>query len=377
MQLHLRIRPRATAESLPAAQRQLLQVARALAFDCRILVLDEPTTALTDAEADHLFAVLAKLKAQRVTLLYVSHRLPEVFRLCDRITVLRDGALCRHVRDAPRSPRTASSAPWSGAICRRGPNTRRLGAATPPALEVRGLDAGARLPRRLADRRAAARSSGSSAWSDPGARSCSKRSSACTVPQRGIDRVDGRPTAIAVAAAGRTRGHRARPRGTPSAGTLLQPDAAAQPHDAGADGRGRRADPARGRERAETERCCAEWRIKAAGQDVLPDSLSGGNQQKVVLAKWLATCAARADARRANQGRGRRRQIRDPRNHPPAGGRGPRLPGRVERPPRSARALPPRGRDARRARSRASSRDDAATEESVMHLATHELEDAS
>src|SRR6185437_12513731 len=80
------------AESLSAAHRQLLQVARALAFDCRILVLDEPTTSLTDVEADHLFAVLEKLKAAGVTLLYVSHRIPEVFRLCDRITVLRDGS---------------------------------------------------------------------------------------------------------------------------------------------------------------------------------------------------------------------------------------------------------------------------------------------
>src|SRR5262249_44256679 len=61
------------------------------AFECRILVLDEPTTSLTDAETDHLFAVLDRLKARGVTLLYVSHRIPEVFRLCDRITVLRDG----------------------------------------------------------------------------------------------------------------------------------------------------------------------------------------------------------------------------------------------------------------------------------------------
>ena len=90
-ELHLAIDPDARAESLSAAHRQLLQVARALAFDCRILVLDEPTTALTDAEADHLFAVLEKLKSRGTTLLYVSHRLPEVFKLCDRITVLRDG----------------------------------------------------------------------------------------------------------------------------------------------------------------------------------------------------------------------------------------------------------------------------------------------
>ena len=90
-QLHLSIDPNARAESLSAAHRQLLQVARALAFDCRILVLDEPTASLTDAETDHLFAVLEKLKKGGTTLLYVSHRLPEVFRLCNRITVLRDG----------------------------------------------------------------------------------------------------------------------------------------------------------------------------------------------------------------------------------------------------------------------------------------------
>src|SRR4051812_17007752 len=90
-ELHLPISPDAPAASLSAAYRQLLQVARALAFECQILVLDEPTTSLTDAETDHLFAVLDKLKARGTTLLYVSHRLPEVFRLCDRITVLRDG----------------------------------------------------------------------------------------------------------------------------------------------------------------------------------------------------------------------------------------------------------------------------------------------
>ena len=100
-ELHLPISPDAPAESLSAAHRQLLQVARALAFDCRILVLDEPTTSLTDAEADHLFAVLEKLKARGVTLLYVSHRLPEVFRLCDRITVCATARYVGTVR-APR-----------------------------------------------------------------------------------------------------------------------------------------------------------------------------------------------------------------------------------------------------------------------------------
>ncbi len=89
--LHLALAPEAPMEHLSAAHGQLVQVARALAFDCRVLVLDEPTTALTSAEADHLFRVLDDLRGKGVTILYVSHRLPEVFRLCDRMTVLRDG----------------------------------------------------------------------------------------------------------------------------------------------------------------------------------------------------------------------------------------------------------------------------------------------
>src|SRR4029453_50505 len=71
--LYLRIDPDAAAESLSAAHRQLLQVARALAFECQILVLDEPTTSLTDAEADHLFDVLGDIKRQGTSILYLSH----------------------------------------------------------------------------------------------------------------------------------------------------------------------------------------------------------------------------------------------------------------------------------------------------------------
>ena len=89
--LHLAISPDAPVDLMPLAHRQLLQVARALAFDCRILALDEPTTALTAAESDHLFRILDGLRAAGVTIIHVSHRLAEVFRLCDRITTLRDG----------------------------------------------------------------------------------------------------------------------------------------------------------------------------------------------------------------------------------------------------------------------------------------------
>ena len=90
-QLHVPVTPDMSMERVSTACSQLVQVARALAFDCRVLVLDEPTTSLTDAEVDHLFGVVGRLRQQGVTVLFVSHRLPEVYRLCDRITVLRDG----------------------------------------------------------------------------------------------------------------------------------------------------------------------------------------------------------------------------------------------------------------------------------------------
>ncbi len=110
--LHLSLAPDAPMDRLSTAQGQLVQVARALAFDCRVLVLDEPTTALTTAEANHLFRILDDLRDRGVTILYVSHRLPEVFRLCDRMTVLRDGQFAGTFdHDRSANPQAASVDP--------------------------------------------------------------------------------------------------------------------------------------------------------------------------------------------------------------------------------------------------------------------------
>jgi ABC-type sugar transport system ATPase subunit len=79
--------------SLSVAQEQLVQIAAAVGRGARVLILDEPTSALSEAEARALFALLVELRARGVTLIYVSHRLPEVFELADRISVLRDGHL--------------------------------------------------------------------------------------------------------------------------------------------------------------------------------------------------------------------------------------------------------------------------------------------
>lgn len=93
-ELDLEIAPDTIVRSLDLATQQLIVVARSIARGCRVLILDEPTAMLTPAEADRLFALMAKLKRGGTTMIYVSHRMPEVFALCDQIEVLRDG---RHV----------------------------------------------------------------------------------------------------------------------------------------------------------------------------------------------------------------------------------------------------------------------------------------
>ncbi len=82
---------RRTVSELSVASRQLVEIARALATQARILVLDEPTSSLSESETENLFATLNHLRAQGVGIIYISHRLEEIMRLADRVTVLRDG----------------------------------------------------------------------------------------------------------------------------------------------------------------------------------------------------------------------------------------------------------------------------------------------
>ena len=89
--LRLPIEPHTPIRHLGIGQQQLVEIAKALSQEARILVLDEPTAALTDAEVETLFGILNDLRARGVGMIYISHKLDEVFRMSDRITVLRDG----------------------------------------------------------------------------------------------------------------------------------------------------------------------------------------------------------------------------------------------------------------------------------------------
>ncbi|MBK9766582.1 MAG: xylose ABC transporter ATP-binding protein [Chloracidobacterium sp.] len=90
-ELNLDIDPRVKVGNLGIGQQQLVEIAKALSKDARILVLDEPTAALTESEVGTLFHILEKLRDRGVGMIYISHKLDEVFRLSDRVTVLRDG----------------------------------------------------------------------------------------------------------------------------------------------------------------------------------------------------------------------------------------------------------------------------------------------
>ena len=290
--LSLKIDPGAIAESLSAAHRQLLQVARAIGFKCKVLVLDEPTTALTDAEADHLFAVLRELKQSGTTILYVSHRLPEVFRLCDRITVLRDG---EYVGTYPRAEISSNDIvramvgrdlPQRAAqAVRRSPKGE--GGSAKADLEVRKLSR----PPHFADVDLDVRSGeivGLFGLVGSGRSELLETIFGVYRPTAGTVLVENAPTSFRsprdAARAGialvpeerhrqgllfnlTLRPNLLIPRCTLSTETLIRDET----------------------ERRDADGLLGDWRIKASGIDALPESLSGGNQQKVVVAKWLAT----------------------------------------------------------------------------------------
>ncbi len=90
-ELGLDIDPNRTINQLRVGQRQLVEIAKALSLHSRIIIMDEPTSALSDTEVDYLFEVIRELRKRQVSVIYISHRLDEIFQIADRITVLRDG----------------------------------------------------------------------------------------------------------------------------------------------------------------------------------------------------------------------------------------------------------------------------------------------
>jgi ribose transport system ATP-binding protein len=100
------IDPRTPVHKLAVAQQQMVEIAKALSQNARILVMDEPTSSLSDRETERLFAMIRRLKADGVAIVYISHRMAEVFELGDRITVLRDGKRVGSMLPSETNPNT-------------------------------------------------------------------------------------------------------------------------------------------------------------------------------------------------------------------------------------------------------------------------------
>ena len=131
--------------TLSIAEQQLVEIARALQAESKILVLDEPTTALSSRETERLFALVRQLRAEGIALIYISHRMAEIYELADRVTVLRDGSyvgtLERGEIDAPRLVRMMVGRDLSS-FYKKAHNPH--GGRGPVVLEVRGLTDGGR-----------------------------------------------------------------------------------------------------------------------------------------------------------------------------------------------------------------------------------------
>jgi ribose transport system ATP-binding protein len=103
--LGVTINPKALVADLETSQKQLLEIAKALDANARLIILDEPTTALNTSAIDHLFSIVRRLQKKKITFIFISHKMPEVFTIADRYTVLRNGFFVKTGKISDTTPR--------------------------------------------------------------------------------------------------------------------------------------------------------------------------------------------------------------------------------------------------------------------------------
>jgi ribose transport system ATP-binding protein/rhamnose transport system ATP-binding protein len=283
--LGVAIEPRRRVDSLSSAEAQVVEIAKCLSQDLKILILDEPTAALTLAETEKLFDIVRALAAQGVSVIYVSHRLAEIFALCHRVSVLKDG---RHVGTAEVADVQPSDL-IRMMVGREVLLSRQARAASPGdvVLEVRHLAA----PPPVRDMSLTVRA---------GEIVCvagligAGRSELCETVfglrprQSGEVRLFGQPFAPSAPIDSMRAGIGMVPEDRKQAGLFLDMSVRDNVTVAlsRARGRGFRHDAAADGEVA--RRFIDALRIATPSDRQIVGNLSGGNQQKVMLAKWLA-----------------------------------------------------------------------------------------
>jgi ABC-type sugar transport system ATPase subunit len=278
------IDPDARVRDLTVAGQQTVEIAKALSTGARILVMDEPTAALSDKEVEKLFEVIADLKAHGISVVYVSHRMAEIFRIADRVTVMRDGET---IDSRPASEFTRESL-IEVMVGRKLENEfpKERAEIGEPHLEVVGLRRGDRVRDvSFAVRRGEVL--GLAGLVGAGRTEVARIIFGADAPEAGEIRVDGRPVRIRSPREAIDRGI-----------CLLTEDRKAQGLVLGLSVRENFGLPnldefseygvVRAREeRQACGRYVGDLRIKVASQEQRAGTLSGGNQQKVVLSKWL------------------------------------------------------------------------------------------
>ncbi|HEX3786534.1 MAG TPA: sugar ABC transporter ATP-binding protein [Pseudonocardiaceae bacterium] len=279
--------PTLLGSQLSPAQRQLVEILRALVTDVRVIAFDEPTSSLSDAEVDNLFLLIGRLRAEGIAVIYVSHRMKEIFQVADRVTVLRDGAVVgtRDTADTDQAAlvRMMVGRDLSDMFVRDG---RGSGSAGPVMLEVTGLTNDD-----VTDISLSVRSGevlGLSGLVGAGRSELAHAIMGSTTVRSGRISVGGRPVRIRSPRDAIRAGIGFAPEERKAQALLLHRSVRDNISLAVLDrltvGRFVR----RGEERRIADRFVRQLNVRTQSIEALVSTLSGGNQQKVVLARWLA-----------------------------------------------------------------------------------------
>jgi rhamnose transport system ATP-binding protein len=284
------IDPARLVASLSMPEQQIVEIAKAIGVDAKIVIMDEPTASLTEREVDNLFRVIALLKAGGVGIIYISHRLEEVFAVADRITVLRDGetieTCARGQVDRAGLIRLMVGRELSAVFPKR---TVPLGAV---ALEVRGL---ANLATGVADVSFSVRRGeilGLAGLVGSGRTQLAEMLFGLTPADEGEIAVSGTPVRISSPRDAIAAGIAYVPEDRRQHGVVLEMSVAANASLASLGTVSRHGLVDRAREQTAAETYVERFRIKTSSVAADVGTLSGGNQQKVALARWLSTSPA-------------------------------------------------------------------------------------
>jgi ribose transport system ATP-binding protein len=274
------------ARRLSVAQQQMVEISKSLVRKARLIVMDEPTAALSDRETDALFALIAKLKAQGVAFIYISHRLEELPRISDRITVLRDGKTISTHATAEISQGELIRLMVGRSLEAQFPELPPVAADAPVVLDVRDLHSVSRVDG-VSFAVRAGEIVGLAGLVGAGRTEIVRAIAGADIPTSGEIAIAGERIVVRGPHSAIASGIALITEDRKSQGLVLGMNVRENTTLAHLDQYSPRWLIERAAERAIAEREIGELRIRTPGTEQLVRNLSGGNQQKVVLAKWL------------------------------------------------------------------------------------------